>query len=101
MAFLFRCCRGQAKGLFTSFLSRLTLSEVTYCHIKQPYDKGSLTQNEIQMQAQRHFVVYKVLTLLVFSKLELQQIALKTENRELQMEVVMMRLEESIEYKFP
>jgi len=38
---------------------------------------------------------------LVYSKLDLHALALKTEHRELQMEVVLMRLEEVLEIKLP
>lgn len=31
---LFKSCKGQPKGVFSSLLSHLTLQEVTYCHIK-------------------------------------------------------------------
>lgn len=44
---------------------------------------------------------FKILALIVFSKLDLHAIALKTEQRELQMDVVIMRLEEQLEIKLP
>lgn len=96
--FLFRCCRGQAKGVFASIISRLTLRELTYCQQIQALAKPT-TNLDMQIQAQRQFVAFKILTLIVFSRIDLNSIALKTENRELQMDVVIMRLEESLEIK--
>lgn len=36
---LYKCCKLQPKGVFANILTKLTLSEVTYCHIQQsePY----------------------------------------------------------------
>lgn len=48
---LFKSCKGQAKGVFSSLLSHLTLHEVTYCHIKQPSTDSQPLLQDMQLKA--------------------------------------------------
>ena len=103
--FLYKCCKSQAKGVFANLINKLTLSEVTYCQVssvapQQNILKPSLTmQQAMQIQAQRHFICFKIFSLLAFSKLDLNALALKTELREIQLDLVILRLEEQLEIK--
>ncbi len=48
---------------------------------------------------QKHFVSLKIFTLIAYSKMDLTTLCLKTEEKELQMDVVLMHLEEAMDIK--
>lgn len=86
---LHKACRGQAKGVFANLIAGLTLGDLVY-------SPGAAVQ-EAHLQAQRHLVAFKILTLLAYSKVDLDMLAVK--GREIQMDVVVMRLEETLDVK--
>eukprot|EP00347_Sterkiella_histriomuscorum_P023473 403334509 len=85
--YLFKACRNQPKGVFANIINRIQLQELSY--------NNSLSSQQVQ----RHFVSMKILLMLAYSRLELSNLALKTDERELQMDVVIMHLEETLEIK--
>jgi hypothetical protein len=58
-------------------------------------------QQEMQFIAQRQFVSFKILTLIAYGRLDLPTLCIKSEQRELQMDMVLMRMEELLEVKLP
>jgi hypothetical protein len=67
--------------MFSSLVANLSLSEVTYCQVQSKSVKP-LNSQEMQIKANRHFISFKILSLIAFSKIDLHALALKTEQRE-------------------
>ena len=110
--YLFKACKNNPKGVFSNILNRLKLKEISYKD-SQGNNNGSfiavagaagvgattsLSKKNTQ-QIQKHFICMKLLMLIAYSRIDLNNMALKTEERELQLDMVLMYIEESLDIK--
>ncbi|CDW78083.1 UNKNOWN [Stylonychia lemnae] len=85
--FFFKACRTLAKGVFANFINKMELLDLSY--------KDGLTSQQIQ----RYFIQMKIFLLISYSKIDMNNLTLKTEAREVQMDVILMHLEEALDIK--
>ena len=86
--FLFKACRNLPKGVFANFINKIDVGELI-CH----------DEYHDQLQVTRFFICQKLFLLISYSRIDLVNLALRTEAKELQMDVLIMHLEESLEIK--
>ncbi len=88
LSYLSKACKSNSKGVFANFIAKVEINELIY-------NEAAYSQQQIT----RFFTCQKIFLLIKYSRIDLANLALRTEHKELQMDVLIMHLEESMELK--